>query len=147
MPSCLLACAFIQEPYLFMFVWGLGIGTSTGFGQLPSMLSCWKWFPYKKGTVTGITSIAFSLGPTIYALMFTFISNPDNKAPDVKVDRGSDDEKLFGKSVSDNVEWSFIAFAIVSAVVGIAGVLLMHEREMPELKDLPKEFRSNMTLK
>mmetsp|Transcript_9133 Transcript_9133/g.1357 ORF Transcript_9133/g.1357 Transcript_9133/m.1357 type:complete len:140 (-) Transcript_9133:521-940(-) len=79
--------------------------------------------------------------------MFTFISNPDNKSPDVKVDRGSDDEKLFGNSVSDNVQWSFIAFAIVAAVVGVIGVLLMHERELPDLKDLPKEFRSNMTLK
>lgn len=62
----------------------------------------WKYFPNKKGLLSGITVCGFSLGPLFFSFLAQKIVNPGDASPS-EVSVGAIKDHFFGPVVYNNV--------------------------------------------
>ena len=101
-----------------MGIFGCGIG----LGYFPLLNNSWKYFPEKKGILSGIILCCFGMGSFFWTFIADLLINPDNKPVDNK--EGSPYKGYYDESVSDKITnfWLLMVF-IVIAFMGIIGLL------------------------
>jgi hypothetical protein len=108
--------SFITNAYLFVWVYGVGIGSISGFILLPGIWILWNNIPTRKGLTSGIMLFAYSLGALPFGLLFTFLANPNNES----AESIGDNEKMFSEDVAGRVpmtiRWTVVIYSIVMLV-------------------------------
>ena len=94
-------------------------GFGIGIGYYPILKNSWKYFPEKKGLITGIVLCAFGLSPFIFTTLADLIINPNGKYEyDKKKER-------YPKEVSENVRiFSLIMGVILFCFMVLSQILL-----------------------
>ena len=109
---------------LFSFVlFGLGIGIA----YYPILKTCWKYFPEKKGLITGIVLCCFGLSPFAFTSLADWIINNEGIPPD--------NEGIFPESVANRMKTYALVMAIVFSVLGVFALLLMFPMDNIESND------------
>ena len=106
--------------FFYCVVWPFGIGLV----YWPPIMCGWEWFPNNKGLVSGLIVGGYGFGAFIFGFISTAIANPDNEKPETPKD-GSTEDKLFPRSVADNVPEMFelcLYFWIALCIIAILTV-------------------------
>lgn len=117
-------CSFITDKTTFILVYSGGFGVSAGLIYMMPLECALKYFPNKKGKVSGIIIAGFGMGSFIFNFVTLAIVNPDDLHPD-------EHTKLFGEEVYNNVPSMFRVLAICYAALGALGIFLIkYPREL-----------------
>lgn len=93
-------------------LYGLGIG----MGYYPILKTAWKYFPEKKGFLTGFILSVFGLCPMAFTSIADAVINPEGK-PTVN--------EIFPEEVAKNMKPFALIMAITMAACGILSQILM----------------------
>lgn len=80
---CMFFCAFVTNVNAFIIVFGVCVGLNVGFTNIVPVWCAWKFFPNRKGLITGICQGCFFLGTCYYSLLYTYLVNPYNIPADI----------------------------------------------------------------
>jgi hypothetical protein len=116
--------ALNSNPYMVIIVDNLIVGFGCGLLTISSLWPLWSHFGNTNATLTGVVVMAYSLGATIYANIFTQVVNPDNLTP--KGDKSTD--QIYPQSVADRVPMGFLVFAIVTSVIGFGAMIMIKSK-------------------
>ncbi len=94
-------------------LYGLGIG----MGYYPILKTTWKYFPEKKGFLTGLILSVFGLCPFIFTSIADAVMNPDG----VNTKEGG----IFGPDIAIKMKDFSLIMVITMAVCGILSQFLM----------------------
>ena len=94
-------------------LYGLGIG----MGYYPILKTTWKYFPEKKGFLTGLILSVFGLCPFIFTSIADAVMNPDG----VNTKEGG----IFGPEIAIKMKDFSLIMVITMAVCGILSQFLM----------------------
>ena len=94
-------------------LYGLGIG----LGYYPILKTTWKYFPEKKGFLTGLILSVFGLCPFIFTSIADAVMNPDG----VNTKEGG----IFGPDIAIKMKDFSLIMVITMAVCGILSQFLM----------------------
>ena len=99
---------------MFGFVlYGLGIG----MGYYPILKTTWKYFPEKKGFLTGLILCVFGLCPFVFTSVADAVINGEGKP--------TREDGLFEPDIAENMKDFSLIMVITMAVCGILSQLLM----------------------
>jgi len=93
-------------------LYGLGIG----MGYYPILKTTWKYFPEKKGFLTGFILSVFGLCPMAFTSIADAVINPEGK-PMI--------DNIFPEEVAKNMKTFALIMAITMGVCGILSQILM----------------------
>jgi len=74
-----LISSFMTNFWLFLFFYGAFSGIGLGINYMIPMISCWDYFPERKGLITGIMVSFYGLSSFVNNGLSTLIVNPDNE--------------------------------------------------------------------
>ena len=94
-------------------LYGLGIG----LGYYPILKTTWKYFPEKKGFLTGLILSVFGLCPFIFTSIADAVMNPDG----VNTKEGG----IFGPDIAIKMKDFSLIMVITMAVCGVLSQFLM----------------------
>lgn len=94
-------------------LYGLGIG----MGYYPILKTTWKYFPEKKGFLTGLILSVFGLCPFIFTSIADAVMNPDG----VNTKEGG----IFGPDIAIKMKDFSLIMVITMAVCGVLSQFLM----------------------
>ena len=94
-------------------LYGLGIG----LGYYPILKTTWKYFPEKKGFLTGLILSVFGLCPFIFTSIADAVMNPKGE--------NTKDGGIFGPEIGIKMKDFSLIMVITMAVCGILSQLLM----------------------
>lgn len=69
---CVIIVAYAQS-VVMIYVWAFLTGLSTCFVYIPALTTVQRWYPRKKGLVSGIVSMVFGLSAAIMSPLFTMM--------------------------------------------------------------------------
>jgi hypothetical protein len=96
-----------------MVIFGLGIGA----GYLPSIRNSWRYFPEKRGLISGIILGALGMSALIFTSIADAVVNPDN------ID--SDSDGFFPSEIASRMETLLLILIIVYSIQGTIAVCLI----------------------
>lgn len=70
-----------------------------GLIYMVPLVSCWEYFPERKGLISGIITGSYGLGSFIYSLVAKKVANPDNLDPTIIINK---DLSYFDERVAKN---------------------------------------------
>lgn len=70
---------FVENYWVFVFVYGSLTGLTIGLGYLPAMYISWTYFPEYKSLVTGVVLFTSGVSASILSPMATWIVNPEGR--------------------------------------------------------------------
>lgn len=123
---CNLLIYFFKNYWVIMFsfvLYGLGIGIA----YYPILKTCWKYFPEKKGLITGIVLCCFGLSPFAFTSLADWIINKEGLSPDGK--------GIFSKEIAIRMKTYALVMSIIFAVFGVLALLLMFPMDNIESND------------
>ena len=88
-------------------MYGFFSGIGTGITYMIPLVCAYKYFPNKKGLITGIIVGSYGLGSSIFNIVATKIVNPENAKPYLKAPNGDKNLKFFDEMVADRVPMMF----------------------------------------
>lgn len=103
--------------FIGLFItYGIIFGAGIGFGYVCPIASANKWFPDKKGLITGIAVAGFGAGSFIFNYVIKALANPKNL----------DTEDIeFVSEVSKNIPIMFIVLGIIYLILIIGGAMTL----------------------
>lgn len=149
--SGLFCLSFIENPYLFIFVFGCCLGFYGSFMSYPAMwIGLRKVSPEKRGIATGIGLSSFALAPFIFGYIFSCIINPDNKSPTRIITYGDQELRLFDKDVFSRLPMTIRYLSLILLIIGIFATVIMYDKSLNTtkstysitFKQLFKEYKS-----
>lgn len=118
-----------------VLVYGLGSGIGCGSSYMASIIAAQKWFPNRKGLLTGIIVSGFGLGGLVFTKLETLYVNPNNVEPD--------SSRYFPANVYNRVPNLFLYMGIVFTIAQGIGCLIAFPP--PEHQVEPRSNQSNQT--
>ena len=94
-------------------IYGLGIG----MGYYPILKTTWKYYPEKKGFLTGLILSVFGLCPFIFTSIADAVMNPDAKS--------TNDDGLYNEEIALKMKNFSLIMVIVMGACGILSQILM----------------------
>jgi len=119
--ACIFLCSFIKSFILFVIVYAAVMGVAGGILYMVPVVCGWKYFPQRKGLVSGIIVGGYGLGTFIFNFIALAIVNPNNEKASIVYDG----EKYFGPEVYNNVPKMFRILALCFLILGIIGTILI----------------------
>lgn len=101
-----LVLTFATSPIWLYFTFGLITGSGVAFVYVCPLSTLVKWFPEKKGAVTGLATSGFAIGGFVFKQVLTGIFNVDVYTPEL-------------------VSGAFLTVGIIYTVMTVGGALLM----------------------
>ena len=94
-------------------LYGLGIG----MGYYPILKTTWKYFPEKKGFLTGLILCVFGLCPFVFTSIADAVINPDGVS--------TEDNGLFKDEIAIRMKDFSLIMVITNGVCGVLSQILM----------------------
>ena len=113
----------------FFFIFGVLSGASAGFTYLIPLYNAYKYFPLRRGLISGLILGAYGFGSMISSPILMVFLNPDNVRP---VEDPSDQNYYFTKEICDNITYSLRMLSAFFLVLGTLGISLCIEYEEDE---------------
>ena len=123
-------------------------GICKGFTYLPLMKNCWKYFPNKKGLITGLILSAFGLSAFIFVSICDAMVNPSNKS--------KSNDGYYEKAIADKFIDFILLYIYIIIIIGIIVIILVFPFEEENINEkiqdneylkfgslIPKESGSN----
>ena len=105
----------------FLFFYAVLYPIGIGIVYYVPIVTCWEWFPERKGLITGLIVGGFGFGAFIFGFLTTAIANPKDEKADNK-------KKLFSKEVADRAPSMLRICVICWAVLSIIAVSLISRK-------------------
>jgi len=128
---------FIKSPFWFVAIFSFGFGVPTIAFYVP-MMCAWRYFPEKRGLITGLSVCGFSLGSLIFSYLSRILVNPNDEAPK-EFQSGAIKDHYFEENVYKNVPRLFITLSIIWGLI-LAYVVFVTQ-------DPPKEYMAELAEK
>lgn len=109
---------------LFIVFYGVIGALGCGICYMVPLVTATRWYPERKGMMTGIIVAAFGGGSAIYTIISKHIVNPETKG--ATVSSGQEGLTFFDKSVASRVPKLLRILATVWTVQVILGFILIH---------------------
>jgi len=126
----------------FLMLYGIGVGLANGLIYMIPINCGWKYFPQKKGAVSGWIIGGFGFGSFIFNYVSLALINPSNASPSAI----SDGTKYFTQDIYEGVPKMLRILGACYLVVGLIGSLLIKTPSVlpanPEYKAPPKMAKS-----
>ena len=128
--------SYIENPYIFVVVFGINIGIFGSNLSYPPIWLGWKVLEAKnKSFATGCALSGFVISPFINGLIFTLIVNPNNDPPEKTQQVGDEKVKLFGEDVYNRFPMSLRYISLLWLFIGLIGCIgLIHKTQPIEKK-------------
>jgi OFA family oxalate/formate antiporter-like MFS transporter len=108
--------AFMNTFIGLLITYGIVFGAGIGFGYVCPIAAAGKWFPDKKGLISGLAVAGFGAGSFIFNYVIQALANPT----------GIDvDDPGFLAAISPNIPILFIVIGIIYTVLVIGGAMLL----------------------
>nr|XP_006819140.1 PREDICTED: uncharacterized protein LOC100370263 [Saccoglossus kowalevskii] len=120
----------MQSFYAVLVTYGLIFGIGVGIAYAPPLAASMRWFPDKKGLVSGFIVAGFGFGAFIFNFVQTAFINPGNLAPNATT-AGDDDLYFWQDSILDLTPYVFILLGAIYFTMQIISAILV--------KNPPKE--------
>lgn len=104
-------------------LFGLGIGIA----YYPILKTCWKYFPEKKGLITGLVLCCFGLSPFAFTTLADLIINKEGTP--------ADDKGIFPEKVAIKMKDYALIMAITQGIFGFIALLIMFPMDSVESTD------------
>ncbi len=127
---------YITSPTLFVLDFAFAFGVPTIAFYVP-MMCVWKYFPDKRGLMSGISVCGFSLGSLFFSYLSRVIVNPNNVSP-TEYEHGAIKDHYFESDVYNNVPKLFTILSV------IWGLILTYT--VVAVQDPPKEYVEKLAL-
>ena len=72
-----------------MFLFGLSQGIGAGISYIVPVAAGWRYFPAKKGLISGLTSCAYAYAAFTFSIISNRLINPDNIEPAISEKQGA----------------------------------------------------------
>ncbi len=130
--SGIILSSFITSPAMLYLTYGVMAGAGVGFIYVCQLSTLVKWFPSKKGAITGIATAFFAIGAIIFKSVITSLLNIT-------------DDTIYTEAV---VSSTFLTLGIIYAIMTIGGALLLDvpDEDKVEKHVDPNEGRSFETM-
>ncbi|KAL5271422.1 hypothetical protein ACHWQZ_G001908 [Mnemiopsis leidyi] len=130
------AVSYYIHSYTILTVLMVGVGTLAGQINVCNVARLSEWNPTKSGTANGIMGFFMGISGFLGSFLCSVIINPYNKQPEeIKV--GNETAMLFvDKSVTDNIQLIWLAWAAVIAGLYFPGILILRRPEADEENEL-----------
>lgn len=79
------------------------VGISGGLAYMLPIICGWRYFPDKRGIVSGVTIGGYGFGSFIFNFVCKAIANPNNEKPSVIAHEDGKDVKYFDSKVGEKV--------------------------------------------
>jgi OFA family oxalate/formate antiporter-like MFS transporter len=111
---------------LAMGIFGYGIG----IGYFPLLSIIWKYFPNKKGVLSGVTLACFGSGSFMWVAIADAMINPNNLS--------SDKDGYYSEEVFRNVKsfWKIMAYVVLGAIVLVTPISFDYYEDDIQVEDL-----------
>ena len=132
--SVILTYYTIKKSFFYTVIsYGFVGGAGAGIAYVAPMVNAMKWFPKKKGLVSGITMGGFGLGALIFTQVQTAYLNPLNKHP-IEDKTTPDKSRYFeDMSILQKVPNLFVLLGCIYMILQSLGCLLIYRA--PEARD------------
>jgi OFA family oxalate/formate antiporter-like MFS transporter len=87
MLSGIYLCTIVKSWWGFIIIYSTTFPLGIGIVYWTPIITCWEWFPEKKGFLSGLIIGAFGLGAFFFGFITEFIANP-NDDEKVKAENG-----------------------------------------------------------
>lgn len=111
--SGILLSSFATSPYMLYITYGVMAGSGVGFVYVCPLSTLVKWFPNRKGLVTGVATAAFAMGGFVFKQIIGDMLHVENYTPEL-------------------ISATFLTVGVIYLVMTVGGSLLL---DTPE-KDL-----------
>lgn len=121
-----LIISFIQHIGGFIAVFCIMVGISGGLLYMLPIICGWRYFPNRRGLVSGMTIGGYGFGSFIFNFVCKAIANPDNVKPTVEEIENGKTVKYFDNSVGDNVPVMLRVLAASYCALGIIATIMVN---------------------
>ena len=144
--SCVTACSIFEfPPWVFVFVYSIGMGTLKGLMQPAIWRAGLTQLPKKQGLMSAFIISGYGFGGFGFGLLINHLFNPDNIK--FQYDADCTDEvkcnKFLPKEVGDNLPHAFMVLIIIYSCLILIGTSLIknapvqpEESNVEELQEL-----------
>ena len=127
----------ISNLYLTILTYGLMFGIGAGIAYPGSIVCGMKWWPHRRGMVTGLIAAGFGSGAFFFDYIQTIFVNPDDKKDN------KDCGFLESKYVIDQIPHLFLLLSSIYLIMQISGVLLLRDPPSLNNNDIEDEFEED----
>jgi len=134
--------SFAKSFIMLAALYGFAFGFFNGVLYMIPVVCGWKFYPNKKGLVSGITIGAFGFGAFIFNFVAAAVVNPDDLSPTIIVGK----EKYFTHEVADRVPHLFVVLSVCYLALGLFGVCLIRTPKVKQANSqaLPDETQTQI---
>ncbi|XP_070538018.1 apicoplast pyruvate carrier 1-like [Ptychodera flava] len=111
----------MQSFYAVLITYGLMFGIGVGVAYAPPLAAAMRWFPNRKGLVSGCIVGGFGFGAFVFNPIQTAFVNPDNLSPNTTDPDDPGNLYFDQKSVLDRTPYCFIMLGVVYFSMQIIG--------------------------
>jgi MFS family permease len=131
MGVALLLASYSQSFIMFVFFYSFVMGFGYGFAYMLPIRNAWLFYPTKKGFVSGVILLCFSLGAILWIQLSYEIINPNNITASLEVTVGQTTEYLYplDSEVVANVPKCFRMLGVLFLVLALIATLLISKKD------------------
>ncbi|XP_077987972.1 apicoplast pyruvate carrier 1-like [Glandiceps talaboti] len=115
----------MQSFYTVLLTYGLMYGIGVGVAYAPPLASAMRWFPGRKGLVSGCIVAGFGFGAFIFNPIQTAFINPNNLSPNATDPDDPDSLYFYQKSVLDRTPFCFVLLGAVFLTMQFIGIAMV----------------------
>ena len=106
-------------------------GIGTGITYMIPLVCAYKYFPNKKGLMTGIIVGSYGLGSSIFNILATLIVNPHNMSSTIPAPNGDNNLKFFSVEVASRVPlmWQTLCAVWICLILASASLISLPKKE------------------
>ena len=104
---------FTKKFWQFIVLYGFCSGVGTGICYLVPLVCSYRYFPNKKGFLTGLIMGFFGLSSTVFNILATKLVNPENKKATIPAPNGDVNLKFFDSEVANRVPMMFQSLCVI----------------------------------
>jgi hypothetical protein len=110
-------------------------GIGTGFVYLTVIRNCWKYFPDKKGAISGLILAGYGLSAMIFTSIADEIVNPGGHIL-------PDKEGFYPQQIAENVHYFIYLEFVIFTIAGIVAVFLIfsYDKELKASNEENSQF-------
>lgn len=118
--------SFVTSFEIFLFLYAGCYGVGYGLVYIVHMKLAWTFFPEKKGMMSGLILMFYSIGAFLFIQLTSFIANPDNEKATVIVKQGKDIQYFYAldSNVVKRVPFMLQTISIVFVFLIVSAVFL-----------------------
>jgi len=120
-----LIISFMENIYGFIVIYCLVVGIPGGLLYMLPIVCGWRYFPDRRGMVSGLIIGGYGFGSFIFNFICKAICNPDNLKPTIAHIENGTTVKYFTNVVGDKVPLMLQVLAACYCGLGIIGTILI----------------------